>query len=78
MPSHAFNRLPQNSINLILNEDQFPEINPTTVNEYLAWVKSYGTLFLSINHESKPNSVNGTLQNSVPELVANLGGFVRR
>jgi hypothetical protein len=78
MPSHALNQLPQNSTNLILNQDSFPEINPTTVNEYLAWVKSYGTLFLSINHESKPSSVNGTLQNSVPELIANLGGFVRR
>ncbi len=78
MPSFAHSQLSQNSFDLVINQDSFPEIHSSIVNDYLAWIKLSTKLFLSINHESKPNSINGILQNNVSELIVNVGGFIRR
>lgn len=60
---------------LVLNQDSFPEINTEVVREYLAWIKKVSHAFLSINHESRPNAVGGSLQNNVSELVRESGGY---
>jgi len=78
MPPFVLSQLSQNSFDLVINQDSFPEINSSIVSDYLVWIKLSTKLFLSINHESKPNSINGTLQNNVSELIANVGGFIRR
>jgi hypothetical protein len=77
MPSHALNRLPQDTFDLAINQDSFPEINSTIVIDYLSWMKLSTKLFLSINHESKPMAVGGKPQNNVSELLKNVGGFDR-
>ena len=78
MPPFARSQLSRNSFDLVINQDSFPEIHPSIVCDYLVWIKLSTKLFLSINHESKPKSINGTLLNNVHELVTNVGGFVRR
>jgi len=61
-------------IDIVLNQDSFPEIERGAVVNYLEWIKRSASKFLSINHESKPSySVGKTL--SVPELAADVGGL---
>lgn len=77
MPHHACVHS-SGQFDLVVNQDSFPEINATIVSNYLSWIKVSTRSFLSINHESEPHSVNGALQNNVPELIARVGGFLRR
>lgn len=63
---------------LVLNQDSFPEIHIEVVRSYLRRVKALsGRYFLSINHESRPRSVDGGQQLSVPQVVAEVGGYRR-
>ncbi len=66
---------PPDRYHLVLNQDSFPEINKSEVNDYLSWIHEKSNLFLSINHESEPNSFQGAFQNNVPALVRDLGGY---
>jgi hypothetical protein len=76
MPNHAIASVPSRSVDLVLNQDSFPEIGRETVLAYLEWIKRVSTTyFLSINHESKPPYADNRSQISVPELVDAVGGF---
>jgi len=78
MPGYACREVGRhNSIDLVLNQDSFPEIHADIVVDYLKWIQVATSLFLSINHESQPNAGNGTLQNNVPDLISRVGGFSR-
>jgi hypothetical protein len=66
----------QEKFDLILNQDSFPEIESSTVINYINWIKNHATEFLSINHESKPPFPGGTLLN-VYELIKLTGGLNR-
>ncbi len=79
LPYFAMDEVPPRSFDLVLNQDSFPEINAAIVRGYLSWIKTASRrYFLSLNHESKPITIGGgSHQLSVPELVAETGGFHR-
>ena len=63
---------------LMLNQDSFPEIHVDTVRGYLERIKQVSHRFLSINHESRPPSIDADhAQLNVPELIAGVGGYRR-
>lgn len=78
LPGYTCRDFRHKSFDLVLNQDSFPEIHADVVLEYLQWMKLSTVLFLSINHESQPNAVNGTLQNNVSDLIARVGDFSRQ
>ena len=61
-------------VDVVLNQDSFPEIDRDVVIGYLEWIKRNARRFISINHESKPRHRLGQ-QLSVPELIAEVGGL---
>lgn len=65
------------TFDVVLNQDSFPEIHADIVRGYLRWIKVIAPRFLSINHESRPSGFGDELQLNVPELVQEIGGFVR-
>lgn len=73
MPAHA---LPKEKFDLILNQDSFPEIDKSTVINYLNWIKGHCNEFMSINFESKASYKGGQHLN-VSELIREVGGFNR-
>ena len=79
LPYFAKDGVPARSFDLVLNQDSFPEIEASVVRDYLAWIKTVSRrYFLSLNHESKPLTIGGgEPQVSVPELVAEAGGYRR-
>ena len=76
MPAHAIGELDGERFDLVLNQDSFPEMSESTVNEYLEWIAGCcdGSL-LSINQESKPPYAGGLVHASVAELTAAAGHF---
>ena len=77
-PNHAIGELSDSSFDLVVNQDSMPEMSRETVQEYLRWIRSVATdSFLSINHESKPEYGDGLAHVSVPEAIAEVGGFTR-
>jgi hypothetical protein len=68
--------LPEETFDLILNQDSFPEIGKETVISYLHWIRNHCREFLSINHESKPPFLGGQHIN-VFELTREVGNFER-
>jgi hypothetical protein len=61
-----------------VNQDSFPEIHRETVLEYLDWIKRASRrFFYSINHESRPRGYGVELQQNVPQLVEQVGGYTR-
>ncbi|MDY3561556.1 putative sugar O-methyltransferase [Gemmata sp. JC673] len=79
LPYFATDAAPARAFDLVLNQDSFPEISAPVVRGYLNWIRSATRrYFLSLNHESKPIVIGGGgRQSSVPELVAEVGGFRR-
>lgn len=69
LPYFTCEKVKKRCYDLVLNQDSFPEIHANIVRDYLAWMKHSARTFLSINHESEPNSVDGALQNNVSDLV---------
>jgi hypothetical protein len=78
LPTHAIHESQGEPYDLVLNQDSFPEMNPTTVREYLEWIGRVCTgRLLSINHESKPPYGDALPHRSVPEIIEELGGYER-
>jgi len=78
LPPEAFADLAPGTIDLLYNQDSLPEIEPNAARAYLRDAGRIGVrLFLSINQEAHL-PVEGGCQRSVPELVADTGGFVLR
>lgn len=79
LPYFATDQLPARAFDLVLNQDSFPEIGAPVVRGYLSWIRTASRrYFLSLNHESRPIVIGGVdRQSSVPELVAEVGGFRR-
>ena len=75
LPSEALETV--GKIDLVLNQDSFPEIERGIVVKYLEWIKGNALRFLSINHESRPPHNMGR-QLSVPEIVSEVGGLKLR
>jgi len=78
VPYFARNQIITKPLDLVLNQDSFPEIHPQTVCDYLEWMKTTTKWFLSVNHESEPKSVGDTVQNNVSKLIERVGGYHRR
>jgi hypothetical protein len=77
VPPHAVDDLAGPPFDLVLNQDSFPEMNVAIVDGYLRWIRGASAgLLLSINHESKPAYGQGLTHVSVPERIAQCGGFV--
>jgi len=78
LPTDAFAGLPSGSIDILYNQDSLPEIGHSAALAYLADARRLGVpLFLSINQEGHLATPDGH-QTSVPELVAEAGGFTLR
>lgn len=78
LPPEAFARLQSGTIDLLYNQDSLPEIEVSAARAYLRDAARIGVkLFLSINQEAHL-PVEGGCQRSVPELIADVGGFTLR
>jgi putative sugar O-methyltransferase len=78
LPGHRIHSDVTGHFDLVLNQDSFPEIDMDAVRSYLQRIKALSNrYFLSINHESRPRSVDGKLQLNVPQVVAEVGGYRR-
>jgi hypothetical protein len=78
LPAFALEECGAGAFDLVLNQDSFPEIGRQSVLRYLELIKVVSRRhFLSINHESRPESPEGGRQLSVPELVQECGGYRR-
>ena len=78
-PNHAIHELQGPGYDLVLNQDSMPEMSRPTVDDYLRWIRARcRSLFVSINHESKPPYGENLTHVSVPEAVATIGGFELR
>jgi hypothetical protein len=78
LPDFCVKDIEPASFDIVVNQDSFPEIHRQTVLDYLVWIKSASrNFFYSINHESKPRGHGADLQQNVPELVEELGGYRR-
>jgi hypothetical protein len=77
LPHNALAGFAPNRIDLLYNQDSLPEIERDAASSYLADARRIGVrLFLSINQEAHLPTAEG-VQASVPELMAEAGGFVR-
>ena len=75
LPHTAFAELAPGSIDILYNQDSLPEIEGGAARAYLADAKRLGIrIFLSINQEAHLPTADG-IQSSVPELVAEVGGY---
>jgi hypothetical protein len=75
LPVEAFAHFSAGTIDLIYNQDSLPEIEHGAALKYLADAKRLGSrLMLSINQEAWLSCADGR-QHSVPELVAETGGY---
>jgi len=78
LPPEAFAGLTRGTIDLLYNQDSLPEIEVNAARAYLRDAARLGIrLFLSINQEAHL-PFEGGCQRSVPELIADAGGFVLR
>jgi hypothetical protein len=63
------------SATVVFNQDSLPEIPPEAAKRYISWMGSHlSGIFYSCNHETL---VPGFAITSVPELIAQVGGFER-
>ncbi|MFO0871097.1 MAG: putative sugar O-methyltransferase [Pirellulales bacterium] len=78
LPAHAREEVADQSVDVVLNQDSFPEIHRQIVLDYLAWIQRVSRrYFYSINHESRPPSTVGGTQLNVPELIGTVTGYRR-
>jgi hypothetical protein len=78
LPPDAFADFAAGTIDLLYNQDSLPEIEVGAARAYLADAKRIGVrFFLSINQEAHLPTADGH-QLSVPELIAEVGGFALR
>lgn len=68
---------PAGAFELALNQDSFPEIDPTLVGEYIRQIeRTTSKYFLSINQEARA-AMGSRRQNSVPALIRDHAEFHR-
>jgi hypothetical protein len=78
LPTDAFADFVPGSVHLLYNQDSLPEIERGAALAYLADARRIGVrLFLTINQEAHLPTADGH-QSSVPELIAETGGFILR
>lgn len=79
-PYWCHKELPNDSFDLTLNQDSFPEIEYHIVMEYLQQIKrTTKQFFLSINQESRqPQTVPDNLQLVIPQLIKQLENSYER
>lgn len=77
-PYWCFDDLKDRSVDFVINCDSMPEMSRETCQGYLEKIKTaLKGVFLSINQESKAPNGNGGYQNSVPEILEQIGGLRR-
>lgn len=77
LPNFAVESEAVGKIDLLINENSMPEMPEEIVKKYIMFAKKHFTgLFFSYNHEAY-SVVFGKPQVSVPEVVENVGGFIR-
>jgi len=78
-PYWCFREFGDRSVDLVINQDSFPVISRGVVLDYLAAMRrNTSGYFMSINQESRGSAMRaGAVQQVVPELVAECGGFHR-
>jgi hypothetical protein len=76
LPYWALHRLPERSIQLVVNVNSLPEIGYATAREYVIDIGRVSrTGLLSINQEARAQTVHGTRQLRVWDLVREVGGL---
>jgi hypothetical protein len=71
----AFAALPHGGIDILYNQDSLPEIEPEAARAYVRGATDLGIpIILSINQEAHLATHDGH-QTSVPELIAQVGGY---
>jgi hypothetical protein len=74
VPSHSLATI-QAPFDLLVNKDSMPEIPLCELVGYLKWAReSCGGIFYSYNQETR-TPYDGTPQNVVPDVLADIGGF---
>jgi hypothetical protein len=77
LPTHAIDEV-RETFDLVLNQDSFPEMHPTTVRDYLGWIgRVCSGRLLSINHESRTTNGDVLRRGGVPMIIEEHGGFER-
>jgi hypothetical protein len=78
-PFWTFEKLPDRSVQFLVNTDSMPEMGRETALNYIKQIRRVlAGLFLSTNQEAKANNAGFGLQNSVAELVREVGGLRTR
>lgn len=78
LPGWRFDRIPNRSIDYVINTNSFPEMGRATAIEYLKDIRrSVKKQFLSINQEAKVAVDRYDPQLCVAELMQQVGGFRR-
>ena len=79
LPGWAFQEVPSKTFDLVLNQDSFPEIERSTVRQYLREIaRTTRSHFLSINHEAEsPIGASAARTLVVGDVVQEVGGFER-
>ena len=80
LPYWCIQEIPDQTLDLTLNQDSFPEINYNTVMEYLSQIhRTTKHYFLSINQEGECQQTGpDRLQLVVPQLMNKLGNAYKR
>ncbi|HWF51688.1 MAG TPA: putative sugar O-methyltransferase [Solirubrobacteraceae bacterium] len=77
LPGHALSVV-ETPFDVLLNKDSMPEIPRGALLDYLRWARGACTgIFYSYNQEAAAE-FDGTAQNVVPQVLAELGGFSRK
>jgi len=79
LPNWALKNAASKSHDLVLNQDSFPEIERSTVQEYLREIRrTTRGYFLSINHEAETPMGESSKHLVVSEAIEEVGGFERQ
>jgi len=77
LPTFSLSVLPERDTDILINQNSMPEIPEPEVTRYLEWARrNLRGIFYSYNQEAY-SPVDGVLQVLVPQLVAQIGGFLR-
>ncbi len=76
LPYFLFSEQPENTFDIVVNQDSMPEIMESIVIDYLKAIKkNTKSFFVSVNQESKPPRHRKDKQNRVFDLVQKVGGY---
>lgn len=76
LPYFLFSEQPENTFDIVVNQDSMPEIMESIVIDYLKAIKkNTKSFFVSVNQESKPPRHGKDKQNRVFDLVQKVGGY---